>query len=64
MPGCILIIALKNVADLFGNRYSINIPATPLLAKQTEALCKPVTSEISLNVTHMLFSNDVKKQTR
>lgn len=55
MPGCILIIALKNVADLFGNRYSINIPATPLLAKQTEALCKPVTSEISLNVTHMLF---------
>lgn len=33
-----LIIALQNVANLFGNSYSINIPATLLLAKQRPLL--------------------------
>lgn len=34
MTGCFLIIALQKVADLFLNKYSINIPATLLLAKR------------------------------
>jgi len=38
MTGCF--IALKNVANLSGKRYSIIIPATLLLAKQRAILKK------------------------